>query len=37
MKKFYLLLIILTVLVSCRDTDKDGVYDRNDGCPETYG
>ena len=37
MKKFLLLLTICFAFSSCKDTDKDGVYDRNDGCPETYG
>ena len=37
MKKFLLLLIICFAITSCKDTDIDGVYDRNDECPETYG
>ena len=37
MKKFYLLVIFFSVLVSCVDTDKDGVYDKNDDCPDEYG
>ena len=37
MKKSYLSIIIFTLLVSCTDTDKDGVYDKDDACPDTYG
>jgi hypothetical protein len=37
MKKFLVLLTICFAFTSCKDIDKDGVYDRNDGCPETYG
>ena len=38
MKKFYLLLIVCAVLVSCnKDTDGDKVNDKNDKCPDTFG
>lgn len=37
MKNIYLLIIVFAVLVSCKDTDGDKVYDKNDECPETYG
>lgn len=38
MKKFYLLLIVFAVLVSCnKDTDGDDVIDKEDKCPETFG
>lgn len=37
MKRFYLLLIIFTVLVSCKDSDGDSVYDKDDECPDEYG
>jgi len=36
MKKFLLLFIICFAITSCKDTDKDGVYDRNDGCPIAF-
>ena len=28
MKKFYLILIVFAVFVSCKDTDGDNVYDK---------
>ena len=37
MKKFLILLTICFAFTSCKDTDDDGIYDRMDGCPETYG
>ena len=37
MKKFLLLLTICFAFTSCKDTDDDGIYDRDDGCPEIYG
>jgi len=37
MKKFLVLLTICFAFTSCKDTDKDGVFDRNDECPDTYG
>ena len=38
MKKFYLLLIVFAVLVSCnKDTDGDDVNDKDDKCPDEYG
>ena len=38
MKKFYLLLIVFAVLVSCnKDTDGDDVIDKEDKCPDTFG
>ena len=38
MKKFYLLLIVFAVLVSCnKDTDGDDVNDKEDKCPDTFG
>lgn len=36
MNKF-LLIIVFTVLVSCKDTDGDKVYDKDDKCPNTFG
>lgn len=37
MKKFYLLIIVFAVLVSCKDTDGDKVNDKDDKCPDTFG
>jgi hypothetical protein len=38
MKKFYLLLIVFALLVSCnKDTDGDDVIDKEDKCPDTFG
>ena len=37
MKKFYLLVILFSVLVSCLDRDRDRVYDKNDECPDDFG
>ena len=38
MKKFYLLIIVFAVLVSCnRDSDGDDVIDKEDKCPDTFG
>lgn len=38
MKKFYLILIVFAVLVSCnKDTDGDKVNDKDDKCPDTFG
>ena len=37
MRKFYLVIIFISVLISCVDTDKDGVYDKNDDCPNDFG
>jgi hypothetical protein len=37
MKKFYLLLILFSMLVSCKDTDGDNIYDKEDECPDEYG
>jgi hypothetical protein len=36
-KKFYFLVIFISVLVSCMDMDRDGVYDKNDECPYDFG
>lgn len=37
MKKTLFLIIIMATLGSCKDTDGDGIGDRNDNCPETFG
>lgn len=38
MKKFYLVLMLCSVLVSCnKDTDGDKVNDKEDKCPDEYG
>jgi hypothetical protein len=38
MKKFFLLIILFAVLVSCnKDTDGDKVNDKDDNCPDTFG
>lgn len=37
MKKTFLLIIVFAVLVSCKDTDGDKVYDKDDECPDTFG
>jgi hypothetical protein len=37
MRKFLLLITICFAITSCKDTDKDGVSNRNDECPDTYG
>jgi hypothetical protein len=38
MKKFYLLIVVFAVLVSChKDTDGDDVIDKEDKCPDTFG
>ena len=37
MKNIYLLIIVFAVLVSCKDTDGDKVYDKDDNCPNTFG
>ena len=38
MKKFYLLIIVFSVLVSCnKDSDGDDVIDKEDKCPDTFG
>lgn len=37
MKKYYVFLILLVLFSSCKDTDSDNIYDKDDECPETYG
>ncbi|MBT8393252.1 MAG: thrombospondin type 3 repeat-containing protein [Bacteroidia bacterium] len=37
MKKIYLLVFLVTLLVSCKDADGDKIYDKDDACPDTYG
>lgn len=38
MRKFYLIMILCAVLVSCqKDSDGDDVIDKEDKCPDTYG
>ena len=37
MKNIYLFIIVFAVLVSCKDTDGDKVYDKDDNCPNTFG
>lgn len=38
MKRFYLLIIVFALLVSCnKDTDGDKVSDEDDKCPDEYG
>lgn len=38
MKKFYLILMVCSVLVSCnKDTDGDKINDKDDKCPDTFG
>ena len=38
MNKFYLLIIVFAVFVSCnKDTDGDKVNDKDDECPDTFG
>lgn len=37
MKKILLLIFLFAFLISCKDTDGDGVYDRYDSCPDIEG
>lgn len=37
MKKYYLLITLLVLFSSCKDTDGDKIYDKDDKCPNTFG
>lgn len=37
MKKFSFIVILFILSVSCKDTDGDKIYDKDDACPNTYG
>lgn len=37
MRKTHIILILFIALVSCKDSDGDKVYDKNDECPNEFG
>ena len=37
MSKEFSILLFSVLLMSCADADSDGIYDKNDDCPNEYG
>lgn len=37
MKKYHVFIILMILFSSCKDTDGDKIYDKDDKCPDTFG